>query len=100
MGRPEKPADAGLYRRRTGTAAYRGDRGDGGEVSGLGFRSVVIPGRREASNPESRDSPMCKCTSEVWSCGPSRNDGSNQYPPDLLACSLVCTRSRLVSILP
>jgi len=25
--------------------------------------------------PESRDSPMCNCTSEVWSFGPSRNDG-------------------------
>jgi hypothetical protein len=24
---------------------------------------------------ESRDSPMWNCTSEVWSCGPSRNDG-------------------------
>src|ERR1700755_2464268 len=28
--------------------------------------STVIPGRCEASNPESRDSPMCNCTSEVW----------------------------------
>src|SRR5229473_2412854 len=36
----------------------------------------VIPGRCEASNPESRDSPMRNCASEVWSCGPSRNDGS------------------------
>src|SRR5437879_9420207 len=35
----------------------------------------VIPGRIEDANPESRDSPMCNCTSEVWSCGPSRNDG-------------------------
>jgi 5-carboxymethyl-2-hydroxymuconate isomerase len=26
------------------------------------------------ANPESRDSPMCNCTSEVWSFGPSRND--------------------------
>src|SRR6202790_4746906 len=26
------------------------------------------------SNPESRDSPMCNCTSEVWSFGPSRSD--------------------------
>jgi hypothetical protein len=34
----------------------------------------VIPGRCEAPNPESRDSPMCNCTSEVWSFGPSRND--------------------------
>src|SRR5260370_42267047 len=36
---------------------------------------LVIPGQCEASNPESRDSPMCNCTSEVWSFGPSRNDG-------------------------
>jgi hypothetical protein len=35
----------------------------------------VIPGRCGASNPESRDSPMRNCASEVWSCGPSRNDG-------------------------
>src|SRR5260370_42704049 len=27
---------------------------------------AVIPGRCEASNPESRDSPMCNCTSAVW----------------------------------
>jgi hypothetical protein len=26
----------------------------------------VIPGRCEASNPESRDSPMRNCASEVW----------------------------------
>src|SRR6201996_5412216 len=35
---------------------------------------TVIPGRCEASNPESRDSPMRNCASEVWSFGPSRND--------------------------
>jgi len=34
MGRPEESTDAGLHRRRSRTAAYRGDRGDGGEVSG------------------------------------------------------------------
>ena len=38
---------------------------------------AVIPGRREASNPESRDSPMRNRASEVWSFGPSRNDGMN-----------------------
>src|SRR3982074_2029123 len=36
--------------------------------------SDVIPGRGEDASPESRDSPMCNCTSEVWSFGPSRND--------------------------
>src|SRR5882724_2768599 len=30
--------------------------------------------RAKRANPESRDSPMCNCTSEVWSFGPSRND--------------------------
>jgi len=39
-----------------------------------GRPKVVIPGRCEASNPESRDSPMRNCASEVWSFGPSRND--------------------------
>jgi hypothetical protein len=43
-------------------------------VCGIGA-DTVIPGRCEASNPESRDSPMRNCASEVWSCGPSRNDG-------------------------
>src|SRR5437879_11053192 len=38
------------------------------------FSLPVIPGRCEASNPESRDSPMRNCASEVWSFGPSRND--------------------------
>ena len=33
MGRHQESADARLPRRRTRTAAYRGDRGDGGEVS-------------------------------------------------------------------
>src|ERR1700724_4532817 len=36
-----------------------------------------MPGRVEDANPESRDSPMCNCTSEVWSCGPSRNEKSS-----------------------
>src|SRR5450755_2841682 len=46
----------------------------------------VIPGRCEASNPESRDSPMCNCTSEVWSFGPSRNDRGTRMndPVDVL----------------
>src|SRR5437899_3850658 len=34
-----------------------------------------MPGRRAASSPESRDAPMRNCASEVWSFGPSRNDG-------------------------
>ncbi len=31
-------------------------------------------GARVSANPESRDPPMRNCISEVWSCGPSRND--------------------------
>ena len=34
----------------------------------------VIPWRREASNPESRDSPMCNRTSEVRVFDAPRND--------------------------
>jgi hypothetical protein len=41
---------------------------------------AVIPGRVEDANPESRDSPMCNRTSEVWSFGPSRNDEGTAYP--------------------
>jgi len=37
-------------------------------------RIISSFGRCEASNPESRDSPMCNSTSEVWSCGPSRDN--------------------------
>jgi hypothetical protein len=29
-------------------------------------KPAVIPGRCGASNPESRDSPMRNCASEVW----------------------------------
>jgi hypothetical protein len=38
-----------------------------------GEDKTVIPGAQSAS-PESQDSLMCYCTSEVWSVGPSRND--------------------------
>src|SRR3984893_10685086 len=63
--------------------------------------STVIPGRE--ANPESRDSPMCNCTSEVWSgachraapcadpLGPSRNDGASRS-----AIPLRCGNSRFL----
>jgi len=51
----------------------------------ISSREPVIPGRCEASNPESRDSLMCNCTSEVWSFGPSRNDGVQARLTYLLA---------------
>jgi enamine deaminase RidA (YjgF/YER057c/UK114 family) len=38
MGRPEESTDAGLHRRRSRAAAYRGDRGDSSEVSGRRLR--------------------------------------------------------------
>jgi methionine biosynthesis protein MetW len=44
--------------------------GGEGEVS-----PIRHSGARVSANPESRDSPMCNCTSEVWSFAPSRNDG-------------------------
>jgi hypothetical protein len=44
------------------------------------FWNFVIPGRIEDANPESKDSPMCNCTSEVWSFGPSRNDEETNQP--------------------
>src|ERR1700687_2718844 len=36
------------------------------EIAGGGNPDTVIPGRCEASSPESRDSPMRNCASEVW----------------------------------
>ena len=41
---------------------------------------MVIPGRCEASNPESRTSPVRNCAPAVWSFGPSRNDGTTSQP--------------------
>src|ERR1700744_1093305 len=57
-------------------------------------RSIRHSGRLEEASPESRDSPMRNCASEVRSCGPSRNDDRELAPaavnldiqiPDLLA---------------
>jgi len=47
--------------------------GDLQEPPRVTARKMSFRGARSA-NPESRDSPMCNCTSEVWSFGPSRND--------------------------
>jgi hypothetical protein len=35
-------------------------------VTGSDNAAPVIPGHREAMSPESKDSPMCNGTSEVW----------------------------------
>src|SRR5450755_1661024 len=64
------PSDGRKINARLGRIAPR----DREVMFGIGA-DTVIPGRCEASNPESRDSPMRNCASEVWSCGPSRNDG-------------------------
>src|ERR1700692_735326 len=61
-----------------GDARHRGQT-DSRSAGGV-TPSSVIPGRVEDANPESRNSPMCNCTSEVWSFGPSRNDDSNTGP--------------------
>ena len=56
--------------------------------------------RSEATNPESRDSPMCNCTSAVWSFGPSRNDGAwlmRAYP---LSTKITLISLTLVSVGP
>src|SRR5712671_3754033 len=48
-----------------------------------GLTRAVIPGRCEASNPESQDSPVRNCAPEVWSFGPSRNDQVRLSSPDV-----------------
>src|SRR5439155_5188252 len=58
-----------------------------------GRESAVIPGRCEASNPESRDSPVRNGTSEVWSYGPSRNDKLFQATLSKNASSAAATAS-------
>src|SRR3981189_1766817 len=55
----------------------------------ISSREPVIPGRCEASNPESRDSPMCNCTSEVWSFGPSRNDQTTDFEANMNETDIV-----------
>ena len=54
------------------------------------FNQARHSGARASANPESRDSPMRNCASEVWSFGPSRND--DKRPPvrwtmDCFACA-------------
>jgi hypothetical protein len=58
----------------------RRDAGSRGGRSGAARQALFppvtsfIPGRCEASNPESRDSPMRNCASEVWYLRTIRND--------------------------
>jgi 4-amino-4-deoxy-L-arabinose transferase-like glycosyltransferase len=63
------PQDSPLYRTRVLA-------GDVQPPRRVAARKASFRGVRSA-NPESRDSPMCNCTSEVWSFGPSRNDEIN-----------------------
>src|SRR5664279_5850913 len=48
-----------------------------GEVQAVNTETSFRGAR--SANPESRDSPMCNCTSEVWSFGPSRNDSGERF---------------------
>src|SRR5947199_15924 len=57
--RQQPGADA---RHRVGADLCRDDRGAGFKLR----LTSVIPGRCEASNPESRDSPVRNCAPEVW----------------------------------
>src|SRR6266404_260235 len=41
--------------------------------------NFVIPGWSEGPDPESRDSPMCNCTSEVRRFASPRNDRSSRF---------------------
>src|SRR4051794_27765255 len=45
-------------------------------------------------NPESRDSPGCNCTPEVWSFRPSRNDGVNVMRPSALKYQSISRKLR------
>jgi hypothetical protein len=71
--RPYRRLAEGLCRRHRHHPRPQGGRGAydraGGRTEGEVASSiceVVIPGRCEASNPESKDSPMRNCASEVW----------------------------------
>ena len=60
---------------------------------------AFIPGRVENANPESlsskqQGSPICDCTSEVWSFAQSRNDG---YPYSTLPIFFTAPISRALS---
>jgi hypothetical protein len=55
------------------------------------------PDDRLRMNPESRDSPMCNGTSDVWSFGPSRNDGEINLSKPEKAISRCADRRRSAS---
>ena len=50
----------------------RGERASSAASRSRRTNLTVIPGRVADGNPESWDSPMRNCASEVWSFGPSR----------------------------
>src|SRR3954452_25440698 len=72
---PRTKVDFDVIKARAIGGDGRGGKGQspGGELS-PDLYLVVIPGRCEASNPESRDSPVRNSAPVVWSFGPSRND--------------------------
>src|SRR6202022_1587379 len=74
-GAQRRPGGRDQPRHRAGGKAGNGAVGRSrASRSGRGEVTKSFRGDAAASNPESRDSPMCNCTSEVWSFGPSRND--------------------------
>src|SRR5713101_2828025 len=64
------PSDSPLFR-------WRVLAGDFQDLPYVAARKMSFRGARSA-NPESRDSPMRNCASEVWSFGPSRNDETHR----------------------
>src|ERR1019366_2639519 len=90
----------------SGTGYGRAARVDGRRLNS----NAVIPWRVQrvgarrgpmtgfAANPESKDSPMCSCTSEVWCFGPSRNDGFYAMISGVIWSSMKAMRSRSCSL--
>jgi hypothetical protein len=54
-----------------------GEAGGGEGMAGERHSGALV----KRANPESLDSPMCNCTSEVWSFEPSWNDGEKPRSP-------------------
>ena len=76
-----------------GSGASRREREGVCGLDVIASAATQTPSFRDApsgADPESRDSPMRNCASEVWSCGPSRND-SYGFTRSLKVGSRTCT---------